>query len=82
MLSEIIVKEDWSDYNIRKTRHIDRLLFNCNEEWEIDYLIKKIQAHENWSEHKIREAIKLACYEELEPRPRESFIRCVIKILS
>ena len=82
MLSEIIVKEDWSDYNIRKTRHIDRLLFNCNEEWEIDYLIKKIQAHEPWSEYKIREAIKLACYEELEPRPRESFIRCVIKILS
>ena len=82
MLSELIVNSDWSEYNVRKTRHIDRLLFNCDEEWEIDYLIKKIQTHGNWAEHQIREAIKLACYEELAPRPRGSFVRCVVKILS
>ncbi|MBC7745242.1 MAG: hypothetical protein H7096_09080 [Flavobacterium sp.] len=82
MLSKLIVKGDWSDYNIRKIRHIDRLLFNCDEEWEVDYLVNKIKAHGVWSDEQIREAIKLACYEELEPRPRESFIRCVIKILN
>jgi Uri superfamily endonuclease len=82
MLSELIVKSDWSEYNIRKTRHIDRLLFICDEEWEIDYLVKKIQTHGNWTKDQIREAIKLACYEELAPRPRGSFVRCVVKILS
>jgi hypothetical protein len=81
MLSETILKGDWSEYNLKKTRHIDRLLFNCDEDWEIDYLIDKIRQYGSWPELKIRQAINLACYEELQPRPRGSFIRCVVKML-
>ncbi len=81
MLSDSIIKSDWSEYNSRKTRHIDRLLFNCDEDWEIDYLVEKIKEHGSWPEAQIREAIVLACYEELIPRPRGSFVRCVLKIL-
>ena len=81
MLTDLIVNGDWSEYNTRKTRHIDRLLFNCDEDWEIEYLVKKIREHGAWPEEHIREAISMACYEELAPRPRGSFIRCVLKML-
>jgi len=81
MLTDLIVKGDWSEYNLRKPRHIDRLLFNCDEEWEIDYLVKKIREHGDWPEQQIREAISMTCCEELVPRPRGSFIRCVLKML-
>lgn len=81
MLTDLIMNGDWSEYNTRKTRHIDRLLFNCEEEWEIEYLIKKFRDHGSWPEEHIRGAISMACCEELVPRPRASFIRCVIKML-
>ena len=81
MLTDLIIKGDWSEYNMRKARHIDRLLFNCEEDWEIDYLVAKIRDHGNWSDEQIRQAISLACCEELTPRPRGSFIRCVLKML-
>ena len=81
MLTDLIIKGDWSEYNMRKARHIDRLLFNCEEDWEIDYLVAKIREHGDWSEEQIRQAIEMACCEELTPRPRGSFIRCVLKML-
>ena len=81
MLTDLIIKGDWSEYNSKKPRQIDRLLFTCEEDWEIDFLVKKIREHGDWAEEHIRQAINLACYEELKPRPRGSFIRCVIKML-
>ena len=81
MLTDLIIKGDWSEYNLRKSRHIDRLLFNCDEDWEIDYLVGKIREYRNLPEEHIRQAITMACCEELAPRPRGSFIRCVLKML-
>jgi hypothetical protein len=81
MLCELIIKGDWSEYNLKMSRHIDRLLFPCEEDWEVEFLVSKIREHGNWPDERIRQAIKMACYEELKPRPRESFIRCVIKML-
>lgn len=82
MLCDVIIDGDWSEYNLKKPGRIDRLLFSCDEDWEIDYLVNKIREHGSWSEELIRQAIKMACYEELKPRPRGSFVRCVLKMLA
>lgn len=74
-----ILEEDWSDYDNRKKRFEDRLFFSCEEKWERDYLVQKIQNHEkNKTETAIREAIEKCCKEITAPRPREKFVKCVM----
>jgi hypothetical protein len=74
-----VLNEDWSDYDNRKKRWEDRFFFSCEETWEVDYLIRKIQKHEKYkTETAIRQAIAACCKEIPAPRPRDKFVRCVM----
>jgi hypothetical protein len=38
-----ILNEDWSDYDNRKLKGVDARYFSCEEEWERNYLVRKIR---------------------------------------
>lgn len=74
-----VLNEDWSDYDNRKKRYVDRFFFSCEESWEVDYLVRKIQKYmTHRTELQIRQAITTCCKEVPAPRPREKFVRCVM----
>ena len=82
MSSKIILEEDWEDYDDRKKKKDDRLFFSCQESWEIDYLVDKI--HKNFpkvTKEQIGNAIKQCCNTVAAPRPRKTFVECVMKRL-
>ncbi|OJW82321.1 MAG: hypothetical protein BGO69_17175 [Bacteroidetes bacterium 46-16] len=82
MSSKKVLSEDWSDYDDKKKKKEDRLFFSCEEEWEVEYLVKKIKKHyPEISDAKIKEAIGLCCKTIHAPRPRKTFVECVMKRL-
>lgn len=77
-----VLNEDWEDYDNRKKKKTDALFFSCDEEWEVVYLLKKIQKHlPTKSEADIREAIMKCCKIVPAPHPREAFVKCVFNRL-
>ncbi|KYP14145.1 hypothetical protein [Flavihumibacter sp. CACIAM 22H1] len=81
-MPEKILKEDWSDYDNKKKKWVDRFFFSCEEVWEIDYLVSKIRkVYPSISETAIRTAIASCCKEVPANRPREKFVRCVMSKL-
>ncbi len=76
-----VLNEDWSEYDNRKKRYIDRFFFACSESWEVEYLVKKILKYYPNSEMKIRLAIKICCNEIPGNKPRDKFVRCVMSKL-
>jgi hypothetical protein len=73
-----VLNEDWSDYDNKKKKKEDRLYFSCEESWEVEYLVEKLQPHyPKKSETDIRNAIKSCCTTVSSPRPREKFVDCV-----
>ena len=82
-MSKAVLNEDWSDYDNRKKKGIDSLFFSCEEEWEVDYLVKKVMKHHSgYTEAKVRAAIRSCCATVRAPRPRKEFVECVILRLS
>lgn len=82
MSAQKILDEDWSEYDNRKKKKEDRLFFSCEEPWEVEYLINKI--HKNYSQFtrdQIHTAIKQCCNSVPPPRPRKTFVECVMKRL-
>lgn len=78
-MPEKILNENWSDYDNKKKRYIDRFFFACEETWEVDYLVSKIRKnYPSKSESAIRAAIASCCREVSAPRPRDKFVRCVM----
>ncbi|MCW3105730.1 MAG: hypothetical protein JWQ09_236 [Segetibacter sp.] len=78
-----VLNENWSDYDDRKKRHADARFFSCEEAWERDYLIKKIRkVYPQYGEALIQAAISACCLEVRAPRPRKTFVECVIRRLS
>jgi hypothetical protein len=75
-----ILNENWEDYNDRKVRdHHDPELFNCNETWEVDFLVSKIRrVYRHFSEELIINAIKVCCNNVNNSRPRKDFVNCVM----
>jgi len=75
-----ILKEDWDEYNNRKIReNHDPLSFLCNEKWEVDFLMGKIQrVYSHFPEESITNAIKACCNNIEGPRPRKDFVNCVM----
>ncbi|KGO95110.1 hypothetical protein [Flavobacterium subsaxonicum] len=82
MSKETILNEDWADYDDRKKKEHDKHFFSCEEEWEVDYLVKKIHGKfPSISTDKIRTAIKLCCNSVPAPRSRKTFVECVMNRL-
>jgi len=82
MSAKIILEEDWSEYDDRKKKKEDRLFVSCEETWEVEYLINKI--HKNFPQftrEQIHAAIKQCCHSVAAPRPRKTFVECVMKRL-
>ena len=74
-----ILNEDWSDYDNRKKVYVDRFFFSCEEDWEVDYLVRKIKkVLPLKSDEDIRNAIISCCKMVPAPRPRQRFVECVM----
>ncbi len=82
-MADRVLAEDWSDYDNRKIRdQRDRNYFACEEQWERDYLIKKIRRlYPQYSEERIKQAIDQCCRTVAAPRPRKAFVECVMQRL-
>lgn len=78
-MPERILNDNWSDYDNRKKRYIDRFFFACEQKWEVDYLVSKIKRiYPSKSESAIRAAITSCCMEIPAPRLRDKFVHCVM----
>jgi hypothetical protein len=75
-----ILNEDWSEYDNRKIRdNRDKSKFSCEEPWEVDYLVRKLQKQfPKKTAEQIRAAISSCCLTVRAPRPREAFVKCVV----
>lgn len=82
-MPEKVLNEDWSDYDNRKIRdNRDARFFFCEEQWERDYLIRKIQKFYPWyTKTMIDRAINQCCQSIMALRPREKFVQCVVQRL-
>lgn len=77
-----ILNEDWSDYDNRKLKGVDARYFSCEEEWERNYLVRKIRKfYPQYSETAIQAAIASCCKQVPAPRPRKQFVECVMSKL-
>ncbi len=77
-----VLNEDWSDYDNRKKKSTDAHFFSCEESWERDYLTQKIhRLYPHYSEAAITAAIAACCLEIRTPRPRKTFVECVMRRL-
>lgn len=79
MSAEKILSEDWEDYDNRKLKKGDSQFFSCDESWEVDYLVDKIDnAYPRVGREAIREAIKQCCQTVHGNKPRAKFVACVM----
>ncbi len=74
-----LLAEDWTDYDNRKIRDgRDASKVACDETWELDYIVKKLQEHfPQKTEFEIRSAMSTCCSLLKAPRNRTEFINCV-----
>jgi hypothetical protein len=77
------VLENWSDYDLQKSKgNNERLDFVCEESWETAYLADKILAtYPHLSMARISRAIQTCCMIIPPPRPRAEFVRCALRQL-
>jgi len=84
MSTQLILSEDWSEYDNLKIRGgSDHRKFSCSESWERRYLIDKI--HKRFpavSKEKIEAAINACCNESNLSRERPVFVECVMRRLN
>ena len=77
-----VLSEDWSDYDDRKKKRTDAQFFSCEESWEREYLVRKIRkVYPQYSEAAITAAVSACCLEVRAPRPRKTFVECVMRRL-
>ncbi len=79
-----LLAEEWMDYDNRKIRDgRDASKISCDETWELDYIIKKLQKHyPQKTEFEIRSAMSTCCSLLKAPRNRTDFMQCVTSRLS
>lgn len=81
-MPELVLNEDWSDYDNLKKKGTDKLFFSCEEIWEREYLVAKIRKlYPKYSLAVITAAVGACCVEMRAPRPREAFVECVMRRL-
>ena len=78
------VLQNWKEYDVRKQGSgMDPRFFNCLENWEIEFLVKRIQHIYTFiSDGLIRGAISKACDKETVTRERENFVNAVLEYLA
>ena len=77
-----VLNEDWSDYDDRKKKQTDARFFSCEESWEREYLVRTIRrVYPHYSEAAVTAAIGACCVEVSAPRPRRTFVECVMRRL-
>jgi hypothetical protein len=78
------VLQNWKEYDNRKMRSgLDPRFFNCYENWEIEFLVKKIQhIYAFIPDNHIRCAISKACDEGKLQKDREMFVSSVLEHLA
>jgi len=77
-----ILDSDWSEYDNKKKKSIDRHFFACTESWEIQFLMRKINEFlPEYSEINISRAVTTCCLSLKTPHPRKEFIQCVVQKL-
>lgn len=83
MKHEIILKENWSDYDNKKIKDKrDKKYFSCEEDWEVNYLIDLIYKNfPQYNKIRIRNTIYSCCQIKSAPRLREDFVKCVMSKL-
>lgn len=68
----------WSNVDDKHKKAMDRLYVSCEEEYEVNYLVKIIREEYSWiSEIDIRKAIAACCLSIKAPRKREEFMACL-----
>jgi hypothetical protein len=75
-----VLNEDWSDYDNRKIRgKKDSAFFSCEESWEVEYLVAKIQKYKPLkTQSEIKAAIAYCCNSIPGNKPRNAFVECVM----
>jgi hypothetical protein len=78
------VLQNWKEYDVRKkVSGADPRFFNCFENWEIEFLVKKIQHIYSFiPDNLIRKAITKACDGEPLTKDREIFVSAVLEQLA
>jgi transcriptional regulator CtsR len=78
------ILQNWKEYDVRKRGSgMDPRIFNCLENWEIDFLVERIQHIYTFiSDSVIRKAIVKACEKENVTRQRENFVSAVLEYLA
>ncbi len=71
-----ILFDDWSDYDSKKNSNgEDAKYFAASEDWEVEYLAKKIKKHHPSMESKtIKQVIVQYCLLSGSPYPRTKFL--------
>jgi len=78
------ILQNWKEYDVRKRGSgMDPRFFDCLENWEIDFLIQKIQQLYTFiSDSVIRRAINKACEKGNVTLQREIFVSTVLDYLA
>jgi hypothetical protein len=86
MTGAIILNEDWSEYNRKKAANNEDIsLFNCGQEWEVQYLIDMLHKRFEFllSDITLIKAVTATCEETGHPVSRERFVDDVmLKLIS
>ncbi len=79
-----VILQNWKDYDFRKQNAgFDPRYFNCMDEWEVDFLVKKIQQIYNFiPERQIKQAICKVASTDLSARERHHFVNAVLESLA
>ncbi len=78
-----LVLQNWSDYdNLKLKMGKEPRQFICSENWEVEYLVKKIRnIYPFIKDESIKEAIMTACNQLSLPHLREDFVREVLSLM-
>jgi hypothetical protein len=68
----------WDDVDNKHKKHTDSKFVACEEDYEINYIVKIIKEEFSWlSDVTIRSAIAQCCMSIKAPRPRDKFMECL-----
>ena len=83
-MTVFVILQNWKDYDFRKeTAGDDPRYFNCDADWEVDFLVSKIQHIYHFvHDIKIRDAIRKVCVDEIQSKERQSFVNAVLESLA
>ncbi len=71
---------DWNELDNKLRKKIDREFVSCKEDYELNYIKEIIlEEYSFLDDELVNEALKYCCEKVKAPRPRDKFIKCLIK---